>query len=119
MKGFSPRNLAYMRRFADLWPNPEILQRLLQNLPWAHLCTIMDKAAEHRDWYRETSTSPQRVQGVLAHIRGRTVGELPAQPASALDGHWMGEYQTELPPRRLLHKAIALARNRIVDTANG
>jgi predicted nuclease of restriction endonuclease-like (RecB) superfamily len=29
----------------------QILQLLLQNLPWAHLCTIMDKAAEHRDWY--------------------------------------------------------------------
>jgi predicted nuclease of restriction endonuclease-like (RecB) superfamily len=51
MKGFSPRNLKYMRRFADLWPDPEIVQQLLHNLPWFHLCTIMDKAAKHRDWY--------------------------------------------------------------------
>jgi predicted nuclease of restriction endonuclease-like (RecB) superfamily len=51
MKGFSPRNLRYMRRFSELWPEPEVWQRLLPNLPWFHLCTIMDKAAEHRDWY--------------------------------------------------------------------
>lgn len=29
----------------------EVAQQLLHNLPWATLCTIMDKAAEHRDWY--------------------------------------------------------------------
>lgn len=51
MKGFSPRNLRYMRRFSELWPEPEVWQRLLPNLPWFHLCTIMDKAADHRDWY--------------------------------------------------------------------
>lgn len=51
MKGFSPRNLKYMRRFAELWPELELVQRLLHNLPWFHLCTIIDKALDHRDWY--------------------------------------------------------------------
>lgn len=51
MKGFSPRNLKYMRRFAELWPTLELVQQLLHKLPWFHLCTIIDKAVEHRDWY--------------------------------------------------------------------
>ncbi len=51
MRGFSPRNLRYMRRFSELWPEPEIWQQLLPDLPWAHLCTIMDKVPDHRDWY--------------------------------------------------------------------
>jgi predicted nuclease of restriction endonuclease-like (RecB) superfamily len=51
MRGFSPRNLRYMRRFSELWPEPEIWQQLLPNLPWGSLCIIIDKAVHHRDWY--------------------------------------------------------------------
>lgn len=53
MKGFSPRNLKYMRRFAELWPQKQVVQQLLHNLPWFHLCTIIDKvrAERDRDWY--------------------------------------------------------------------
>lgn len=33
MKGFSPRNLKYMRAFAAAWPDPEIVQRVVAQLP--------------------------------------------------------------------------------------
>ncbi len=53
MKGFSPRNLKYMRAFAEAWPDTEFVQQAAAQLPWFHLCTLMDKlkTQEERDWY--------------------------------------------------------------------
>jgi predicted nuclease of restriction endonuclease-like (RecB) superfamily len=53
MKGFSPRNLKYMRAVAEAWPEPEFVQQAAAQLPWFHLCTLIDKLAsrEARDWY--------------------------------------------------------------------
>ncbi|QWF70576.1 DUF1016 family protein [Methylomonas paludis] len=53
MKGFSPRNLKYMRAFAEAWPDAEFVQQAAAQLPWFHLCTLMDKLKnrEERDWY--------------------------------------------------------------------
>lgn len=34
MKGFSPRNLKYMRAFAAAWPDRQIVQASLAQLPW-------------------------------------------------------------------------------------
>jgi predicted nuclease of restriction endonuclease-like (RecB) superfamily len=36
MKGFSPRNLKYMRAFAESWPENEFVQEVLAQLPWCH-----------------------------------------------------------------------------------
>ena len=33
MKGFSPRNLRYMRAFAQAWPEPEFVQQAAAQLP--------------------------------------------------------------------------------------
>jgi len=53
MKGFSPRNLKYMRAFAEAWPEAEFVQQAAARLPWFHLCTLIDKlkTREERDWY--------------------------------------------------------------------
>ena len=53
MKGFSPRNLKYMRAFAEAWPDVQFVQQAAAQLPWFHLCTLMDKlkTREDRDWY--------------------------------------------------------------------
>ena len=53
MKGFSPRNLKYMRAFAEAWPEAEFVQQAAAQLPWFHLCTLLDKLKprEERDWY--------------------------------------------------------------------
>ena len=53
MKGFSPRNLKYMRAFALAWPEAEFVQQAAAQLPWFHLCTLIDKlkTREERDWY--------------------------------------------------------------------
>lgn len=52
MKGFSPRNLNYMRSFAEAWPENSFVQQAAAQLPWFHLCTLLDKVkAEERGWY--------------------------------------------------------------------
>ncbi|MFA7383477.1 MAG: DUF1016 N-terminal domain-containing protein [Desulfurivibrionaceae bacterium] len=53
MKGFSPRNLKYMRAFAEAWPDGEFVQQAAAQLPWFHLCTLIDKlkTPDERDWY--------------------------------------------------------------------
>lgn len=53
MKGFSPRNLKYMRAFAEAWPEAGFVQQVAAQLPWFHLCTLIDKlkTREKREWY--------------------------------------------------------------------
>lgn len=53
MKGFSLRNLKYMRAFAEAWPDGEFVQAALAQLPWYHQLALLDKlqTAEERQWY--------------------------------------------------------------------
>lgn len=53
MKGFSSRNLKYMRAFAEAWPDGEFVQAALAQLPWYHQLALLDKlqTAEERQWY--------------------------------------------------------------------
>ncbi len=53
MKGFSPRNLKYMRAFAEAWPDESFVQAVLAQLPWYHHLALLDKlpGPEPRKWY--------------------------------------------------------------------
>lgn len=53
MRGFSPRNLKYMRSLAESWPGEEFVQQPVAQLPWSHVVTLLDKlkAREAREWY--------------------------------------------------------------------
>ena len=53
MKGFSPRNLKYMRAFAEAWPDESIVQEVLAQLPWYHQLALLDKLPDPaaRRWY--------------------------------------------------------------------
>ena len=52
MRGLSPRNLKYMRAFAEAWP---IVQQPVAQLPWGHNVRLLDyvKNREERLWYAE------------------------------------------------------------------
>jgi predicted nuclease of restriction endonuclease-like (RecB) superfamily len=53
MKGFSPRNLKYMRAFAEAWPDAEFVQQAAALLPWGHNLVLLDKlpGPQTRRWY--------------------------------------------------------------------
>ncbi len=43
LKGFFARNPKYMQAFAEAWPDAEFVQQPAAQLPWFHLCTLIDK----------------------------------------------------------------------------
>ncbi|MGJ5634046.1 PDDEXK nuclease domain-containing protein, partial [Nostoc sp. CALU 1950] len=53
MKGFSARNLNYMRAFAEAYPDEQIVQQAAALIPWFHNCVILDKVKNNfeREWY--------------------------------------------------------------------
>jgi len=55
MQGLSPRNLGYMKAFAEAWPDDSILQAALAKLTWYHNLTLLEKlkSPEERLWYAQ------------------------------------------------------------------
>ncbi len=55
MSGFSPRNLKYMRTFAQEWPAREFVQRTVAQIPWRSNLALLEKldSPETRLWYAE------------------------------------------------------------------
>jgi predicted nuclease of restriction endonuclease-like (RecB) superfamily len=53
MKGFSPRNLKYMRALAEAYANEQFVQQVVAQIPWGHNVRILDyvKDPTERDWY--------------------------------------------------------------------
>jgi predicted nuclease of restriction endonuclease-like (RecB) superfamily len=53
VQGFSPRNLKYMRAFAEAWPDQAIVQQLVAQIPWGHNVRLLDSVKEpaEREWY--------------------------------------------------------------------
>lgn len=46
MKGFSTRNLKYMRKFAEEYQHIEFVQEVLAQLTWYHNVTLLDKVSD-------------------------------------------------------------------------
>ncbi len=53
MSGFSPRNIKYMRKFAECWPDFEFVQQVVAQIPWRTNRMLLDKldSKESRVWY--------------------------------------------------------------------
>ena len=53
MSGFSPRNIKYMRKFAECWSDFEIVQQVVAQIPWRTNIKLLDKLdnEESRLWY--------------------------------------------------------------------
>jgi predicted nuclease of restriction endonuclease-like (RecB) superfamily len=69
MKGFSPRNLKYMRRFAEAYQDETIVQEVLAQITWYHHITILEKVKEpdERDFYIRGTISHGWSRNVLVH----------------------------------------------------
>lgn len=67
MKGFSPRNLKYMRSFAEAWPVAEFVQEVLAQLPWYHQLALLDKlkTSDERRWYAQKAIDHNWSRNVL------------------------------------------------------
>jgi predicted nuclease of restriction endonuclease-like (RecB) superfamily len=69
MKGFSPRNLKYMRAFAEAWPEEEFVQQAVAQIPWGHNVRILDSVKERRarEWYVQATLEHGWSRDVLVH----------------------------------------------------
>ena len=56
MKGLSPRNLKYMRAFAAVWPEREIVQRVVAQLPWRQNIALLERFDDEKTrlWYAQS-----------------------------------------------------------------
>src|SRR5260370_18286148 len=69
MKGFSPRNLGYMKVLAQTYPDESILQRCVAKIPWRHNIALLEKLKdnEERFWYIEQIIQHGWTRDVLVH----------------------------------------------------
>ena len=53
VRGFSRRNLHYMRTLASMYPEDEFVQHPVAHIPWGHVLLLMDKVDDPRtaSWY--------------------------------------------------------------------
>jgi predicted nuclease of restriction endonuclease-like (RecB) superfamily len=67
VQGFSPRNLRYMRVFAQAWQDPAILQAVLAKLSWYHNIALIEKleTRELRLWYAQKTLEDGWSRNVL------------------------------------------------------
>ncbi len=68
MGGFSPRNLKYMRKFSESWPDREIVQGALAQITWYHNLALLEKVKkpELRLWYAGKTVENGWSRNVLA-----------------------------------------------------
>lgn len=92
MKGLSPRNLKYMRAFAEAWPNRAIVQQLAAQIPWFHNCLLLDKTQDvsTREWY---------IRATIEHGWSRNVLAIQiAAQAHKRQGKAVTNFRATLPP---------------------
>ena len=80
MGEFSPRNLKYMRKFSESWPDREIVQGSLAQITWYHNLALLEKVRkpELRLWYAGKTVENGWSRNVLAfqietHLHERVV----------------------------------------------
>jgi predicted nuclease of restriction endonuclease-like (RecB) superfamily len=68
MKGLSPRNIKYMRAFAEAYSDAAFVQQAAAQIPWFHNCIILDKVKEPatRVWYVRKALENNWSRNVLA-----------------------------------------------------
>jgi len=88
MKGLSPRNLKYMRAFAQAWPDRSIVQEALAQITWYHNLALIEKLddPQTRLWYAAKAREDGWSHNILvlqierqAHARqGKAIHNFPA-----------------------------------------
>lgn len=78
MQGLSPRNLLFMRAFAENYPDAAIVKQLVSSLPWGHVVHLIQriKDPEARNWYARAAVADGWSRSILdlqiesqAHLR--------------------------------------------------
>jgi predicted nuclease of restriction endonuclease-like (RecB) superfamily len=92
MRGFSPRNLLFMRSFAEAYPDAAIVKQLVSQLPWGQVIRLLQRVKEPavREWY---------ARQCVAYGWSRSILELQIdRRAHVRHGKAISNFRTTLPP---------------------
>lgn len=69
MKGFSTRNLKYMRRFARTYPDFEIGQQPVAQISWSHNILLMQKCSDEKEqlFYAQKALQNGWSRNIMVH----------------------------------------------------
>lgn len=69
VKGYSVRNLKYMAKFAESYPDEAFVQQAVAQIPWGHTVVLLDKFSDStvRNWYIEKTIENGWSRNVLIH----------------------------------------------------
>ena len=69
LKGFSARNLKYMRAFAEAYPDKKFVQEVLAQITWYHNITLLEKVKDPKEriWYIQQTIEHGWSRNVLVH----------------------------------------------------
>ena len=69
MTGLSPRNLKYMRALAEAYPDEQLVQQVVAQIPWGHNVRILDyvKSPTEREWYIRQTIQNGWSRNILVH----------------------------------------------------
>jgi predicted nuclease of restriction endonuclease-like (RecB) superfamily len=70
-RGFSRRNLFYMRKFAAIWPDEQIVQPLAAQIGWTHHQVLLDAFGEAPDLYAWYAASAIENRWSRRQLRGQ------------------------------------------------
>jgi predicted nuclease of restriction endonuclease-like (RecB) superfamily len=83
-RGFSRRNLFYMRRFAALWPDAEKVQTVSAQIGWSHHQVLLDALAEQPDLYLWYAGKAAENRWSVRHLQGQIALGLHERQGAAL-----------------------------------
>lgn len=97
IKGFSTRNLKYMRKFAEAWQDKQIVQQAVALLPWGHNLVLLDKFSDNetRLWYAQKAIEHGWSRNVLVHQIESGLLERTGQAVNNFS-HTLPEIQSDL-----------------------
>ena len=96
MRGFSPRNLMFMRAFAESYEDSAIVKQLVSQLPWGHVVRLLQrvKTVAGREWYarqvlrngwsRSTLERQIQVSAFQRNGQAQNIAEIEAELGSAI-----------------------------------
>jgi len=92
MKGFSRANLLYMRAFAEAWPDAQIVQQAVGQLPWGHNLVLLSKikTTDLRLAYAQRAVDQGWSRSVLVHHIERRL--------LVREGQAVSNFSLRLPP---------------------
>lgn len=67
--GYSVRNLKYMAKLAEIYPDEIFVQQVVAQIPWGHNVVLLDRFDDnrHREWYARETLKNGWSRSVLVH----------------------------------------------------